>query len=122
VVEEKIEALKEDNLNEIVNYVANAAEFVSEQAPIAVQEVLAYGLVIESVLLGVGVILFLTCSLVFWRASKLRGGSEFQFGVMLISGLVGIGSVVSIPVQLTYVLKVIYAPRVYLLEAMKGLL
>jgi hypothetical protein len=60
--------------------------------------------------------------LVFWRASKLRGGSEFQFGVMLISGLVGIGSVVSIPVQLTYVLKVIYAPRVYLLEAMKGLL
>lgn len=108
-----------------LEYIETAESFVVEQAPLLVQEVLTYGLV-EACISA-----FITTALAFlfgfggYRLAKYAMKERCEEGAFF-AGLSGggmvIGCTVSTFTDFFTIAKIIFAPRLYLLEKLQSLL
>jgi len=123
---EKVASMSETALAKALEYVEAAEGFVVEQAPLLVQEILAWGFaehLIYALLWGVfGLTLLISVVKLCRFLYKVEPDGE----VAWVVGLFGSGvSVLLGFVSFCYALEVVkisVAPRLYLLEAFKGLL
>lgn len=110
----------QDYADELIQLIREGADFVGEQAPLFVQELLTYYTAYHTIWLAVGLVL-LTVS---WRLYKYAKYSEEE--IVLAHDVAGLLSAITFlvgaGVTLTHVfglVKVLVAPRLYLLEALQ---
>lgn len=122
----KVEA--EQQLNELVEYISTsvktAGDFVMEQRPLLVQEILTYNGIVSGGLSLLGSILFIIAIIgllkINWeRIKEVDGAVLVQFSLSMLSILIS-------PFVFWYniftFLKITFAPRLYLLEYVKDLM
>jgi hypothetical protein len=138
---EKITDRTEELIISAIDFVEKSGSLVAEQAPLIIQEFLAWRLVEASIYMALSVLavgffacIFLAITINLWKKAKLQGerfwwGAEFSESeqaafwvssvVMVLTTLVG---------TLTFVqyalvaVKIIVAPRVYLIEELPKLI
>ncbi|KKN92474.1 hypothetical protein LCGC14_0209650 [marine sediment metagenome] len=124
-VTEKLLVQGGEAIAKVMEYVESTESFVVEQAPLLVQEILTYSLFYNGVWsvfwgLAFGGVMYATVKL--WRIlDTSKNGEDPCFAFML--GLFGGGATLAgFLVCLFTVAKIILAPRLFLMEQLKGLL
>jgi len=114
-----------EHLDEIMSWVEQGKEFVSEQAPLVVDEIIRWGVVKNVGLSVVFLVMVLCATLYLCRAHRIfKEGKDDEivfFGsiISLVLGAVGVfGSIAAIE-KLAFVLT---APRLYVLEQLGDLI
>ena len=114
-----------EHLDEIMSWVEQGKEFVSEQAPLVVDEIIRWG-VAKSVGLSVVFLLMILCATLYLRKAHrlFKKDDEDEFtvcGAILSVVLVVVGVIGSIAAieKLAFVLT---APRLYVLEQLGDLI
>lgn len=118
----------ENNLDQIIAYlhegVKTAGDFVVEQTPLLVQEILTYNLIYHGSLMGLGIfiaVMMISLTLRFWPKIDWDDGDHVMS--FLIGSIAGWGlSLGLIFCNIFVVIKIIFAPRLYLLEYISGLI
>ena len=122
---EEIKELATKSLSKALEYIESAGDFVVEQAPLLVQEILAYGLVSNIVFATIyGAATAILCY-TSYRLSKMalaKKVEELVVLVVLVGGAASITTIICFFDCILHILKIIFAPRLYLLEALKSLL
>jgi len=121
-----------ESLDKIVYYVDTTGDFVSQQAPLLVKEILTFGF--YSYLIWSIVSLIVLCVSVFWLFRSIKFCkkyweticSKYDEPLFLIIGmLTAISSLISLfvfLVNLNMLLCIWLAPRAYILSQLKGLI
>lgn len=111
-------------LDYIATGVEKGGEFVATQAPLLAQEILAYGLAYHGVWFGVVLIILVGSVGLFIRSTweLMRGETDDWFGGVVASSIFGSVSLIFLVINLLAILKIVYAPRLYLLQIVKGLI
>lgn len=115
--------LGQEAVGEIIEWTKGAKDFVSEQAPELVREVLAWGFwshAIWAIACGLGVTLFVLVAIICARAFSKTDNDDYVGGAlvgMIGALIIGVFLVCNV-IDMFYV---VIAPRVYLLEYLKGL-
>ena len=121
---EKIENNIEQILNYIHNGIKNAGDFVVEQTPLLVQEILTYNLIFHGSLVGIGIfiaVMLISLTLYFWP--KINWKDVDQVMILMFGNLFGWAtSIVLILINVFTVIKIIFAPRLYLIEYVSDLI
>ena len=122
---DELKELATTGLSKALEYIETAESFVIEQAPLLVQEILAYGLV--SSCISAGILLTLAVGLGYgtYRICK-AAVSDGADDAVCILGLVGGGATIGCTIGLFSdvftIAKITFAPRLYLLQELKSLL
>lgn len=113
------ESIGTEAVNEILSWVKSAKDMIQEQAPLLVQEALGYELLTSWLWFSVGVIFlivgFIACIISY------RNHSDEAFGAFAVGCLALLGGILTIGQQISNIMKVELAPRVYIIEYLKGL-
>ena len=124
-MDEELKDLATTGLTKALEYIETAESFVVEQAPLLVQEILSYGLVSTSMS---ALILFVLASgfgYGMYRGAKVAfndDADEAGFVLALVGACVSIGCTIGMFKELFVVAKIVFAPRLYLLQELKSLL
>lgn len=128
--EEKINSLKErllESSEKMIQFVEDSSEFVVEQTPLLIQEILQFYLA-ANILWGICFLAAtsLTAYLMkrFWRTIKKHAEDDL-FAWAVGTFILGIAFTMAATTTVNYIiniLKITLAPRLYLLEYMKDLL
>lgn len=118
--------MTEQQAAELLEYVKQGVEFGKDQAPIIAKEILQYGAVANWTLLGVGIVLI---GLVWGGILCSRWGADLDvdndmavvLGVFVSAGS-AIGAIVALSQAINGLYKVYYAPRLYILERIAGMI
>ena len=120
-MEEKLER----HLDELIEALKSGIDFMGEQAPLFIQELMSFYIWHHTVWMVVGLMSFgATLGLFFWLKKKNEEGSHWDdwgFG-MALSFLPMTGALILFITQLLQLIKVMVAPRLYLIEALSRLL
>lgn len=116
----KEELLK--NLLGVIDYIKQGTDFVVDQAPLYVQEFLQYRLALHTFwiimsLIGIGLSIWLL--IIFIKYCKVETDDYFP---CVIPGFIITGFVCSFIANSVYVLKIYFAPRVYLIDSLLRML
>ena len=125
--------LLEDSLKTIITYVKDATEFVKGEAPFVVQEILDYNIYKYALLTSVwGLLIGLS---IFIVVKNLVRGSNFskifdcendedadRCLIVLLSGFLGLVMVLPLVYQILKLIKVVSAPRLFVIEYIRPLL
>lgn len=128
---EQLEQKLNESLTSLLEWVDTAGEFVSDQAPLVVNEILAWGVTKETTqAVGVSlitlVVLMATSAVWAWKIKKKINPIKQDIPLLLMALVLGL--TLSIGLCFTCVdewLDVVYinvAPRLYILEQLKGLI
>ena len=116
----------ENNIEQILNYlqegVQTAGSFVAEQTPLLIQEILSYHLLYHGTWLSIGVLLLLSvifCFVYFARKIDWSDGIESIYLLGVIGFVASIGIILG---NVFTFIKIIVAPRLYLLEYVSDLI
>lgn len=125
----KTEQFTEEALGKVMSWLETSEVFVTEQAPLLAQEIVslgywmsAWGVVIGTVLIGIGVIVgYFTVT-----AHKRKIDIGIETIIEVIGGFVGVGSVIvgfcMSVCSIETLIKITFAPRLYLLQELQKLL
>ena len=126
------DAVKDELIKNVAELVAfmqsgmqSGVEFAQEQAPLLVQEMLMYGAVSTGLYIvwWTSVILFTLLNLRKWVNVA---SSDYDFKVesvyLIVGAVFSVIGVVSLVVLIPNALAIAFAPRLYILEQLKGLL
>lgn len=120
---EELTTLTEQGLAKALAYIEATESFVVEQAPLLVQEVLRYGLFNSLFWAGFWAVAF---SGVLWSAVRMYKLLYNENGDELVGVAVGIfpggGCLAGCFINLFVAVKILIAPRLYLLERLDSLL
>jgi hypothetical protein len=123
----KVVSISEKALGKALEYIERTESFVTEQAPLLVQEILAWGFAENLIYAGIWTVLCLGLSYGLYRLIKVlchEGGDEEDFVIPVV--IIGGGTNILLwVVAFSYILEVVkisVAPRLYLLEVFKSLL
>jgi hypothetical protein len=125
---EKIGALKEravDMLASLIDSATQAGDFIKDQIPLVIQELLAYhtALYVLGIVSGIGALV----GIVFWvrfcmrRHAKDPHWSSWDMAGVFPSFLFGGPALIVLAMSVTSLLKITLAPRVWLIEYAAGL-
>ena len=121
---EKIENNIEEILNYIHNGIKNAGDFVVEQTPLLIQEILTYNLIFHGSLVGVGVFIIFVAicfSLYFIRKIDWKDDNHV-IPFVIFNAFVWFVSLCLVFKNIFVVVKIYFAPRIYLLEYVSDLI
>jgi hypothetical protein len=118
---EQLSQLLEQGFGKALSYVQATESFVAEQAPLLIQEIVNYGLAYNgflAVLWGViGVCLaYSSYRLVKYAQTCDSYNDEGPAIAGVFLGCIGAGSLIGCICESLVVLKIVFAPRLYLLE------
>jgi len=129
---EQIGKLGVDGMKEMGEWVNGAKEFVVEQAPLICQEIIRKGQVYHSVMIGVGVFLFLTYIIYLLKILPFVKGQEkvapsYNKGLPTflfcgLPGLIGVGGLILLVVNLYFLLYISLCPRLYVLGELSDII
>jgi len=121
---EQVELLVNQGLETALSYVQATSAFVAEQAPLLVQEVLRFGLAYNATFGILWFFLTLAFSFASYKLYKigLASGEEGPCVVAFFALVASICTFIGIIIQLLVVLKIVFAPRMYLIEQLRTLL
>lgn len=129
---EEIKTLTEQGMEKALAYIEATESFVAEQAPLLVQEVLRYGLVSESIpatILAVLVVGFGTGSWFSFKELRkdhskyLKDHDKDLFGFFgVITAAISLGCFICLYRMAFTLAKIIFAPRLYLIETLSALI
>lgn len=114
-----------NNLAGIIEYVKQGTDFIKEQAPLYVQEIIDFRIwtsAFEVILYLSITILLIWCMVKLHKEIIKEGGDESEFApIYFLLGLLIIVGVVLISVSIESLIQAIIAPRVYVLEKLLSL-
>ena len=121
----------EDKINEILSFLLehaqNASEFAADQAPLIAQEIILYGRVTSVIVLllsAIGIWFAVKCFRFSIRGAKKK--HEDLFGLSAVSGMgaviFGVGGFIGAAEGLMMFAKAWFAPRLYLIDYITGIL
>jgi uncharacterized membrane protein YoaK (UPF0700 family) len=125
---EQLTQLATQGFDKAMTYLQATEDFVVEQAPLLVQEILHYGLAHNSVLMVLCFIFLAVagylCYKCFKRAAECSEVYEAEAPAMIgsVIAIIGLGATAGFIVNLMCVLKIVFAPRLYLIEELRRLL
>ncbi len=124
-MEEQLKELATTGLSKALEYIETTEAFVIEQAPLLVQEILTYGLAASC--LSAAILLALASGFGYgtYRAVKAAikdEADEAAFILGLLGGGISIGCTIGLVSEAFTIAKIIFAPRLYLLQELKALL
>ena len=120
---EELSTLTEQRLVKALAYIEATESFVVEQAPLLVQEVLRYGLFNSLFWAGFWALAFggvMWCAVKVYKA--IHADSEDPFPGVIVGIFFGGGCLAGFFVCLFDAVKILIAPRLYLLERLDSLL
>jgi len=127
-VDQRIEEMKAETIEAVMEFVRTTADFAAQEAPLLVKEVLDFGLVYNSIWLGFWVFILAIAFLLFrrawkWDAKACEGVCECDAKMgFALAGVVGaLFSLFFVLDKTIDVLRVLIAPRVYLLKVLADL-
>ena len=125
VVAHKASSITDDVLNKALEYVERTAEFVGEQAPLLVQEILNYGLFNALFWAGFWGVAFgavVYGAVRLYHFAVLHSHDDDGFPGIMLGIFCGGGTLAGCFVCLFKAAKIIIAPRLYLIEKLGDLL
>lgn len=108
----QLTSLSIDSLNDIREFFSSATEFTSEQAPVLIQQVLTYSVIINVALIITGVFL-MVFGVVFIRKNHDEYNPEGYWAVGIITNVIGLPMIVCATVELV---QIYLAPKIFLLN------
>lgn len=114
---EQLQQLLTDNFDAAMKYVQATGNFIAEQAPLLVQEILRYGLC--EAIIGTSITVSLTVVCVWAAFKAVKAGFE---EILVVPSIGAIVSGVSAVFWILDLCKVLFAPRLYLLEQLRCLI
>lgn len=120
----KEELLK--NLAGIIDYVKQGADFVSEQAPLFIQEFITYKIWFYSFWIIMSVVISIICAFIFRKGYKLSQDNnsyndELYCVMMFISGFMILTMFIVLCCCSEALIKVYFAPRYFLVDQLLSL-
>jgi hypothetical protein len=117
-------------LDVIIAYIQQSGEFVKTQAPLVAQEYLKYNMVADIIWLTLDVVVLLIIVWSWFKYAKyikkigeITDDNDFIIMTWSIGNVAGcIPFVIGLFVTLMDLVKVLYAPRLYVLEGLKKLM
>jgi uncharacterized membrane protein len=110
--------MKEQTLQQLLEYIQQSAEFTKEQAPLVAQEIINLGYVNCTIWLIVILSVLILSIIAFFFGVKTTN-SQIQDPVISISLAIGGASIIALLINLYCWLYVVYCPRLYVLTAIK---
>ena len=121
---ETLSTLTEQGLAKALSYIEATGTFVVEQAPLLVQEVLAYGLASSIMAALIFSVMGVAMGYGTYRGCKAANEDDCDEAALLI-GILGGGTVIGLAIALVQdafvIAKIVFAPRLYLLETLSDL-
>ena len=124
-MDEQLKELTTAGLSKALEYIETAEGFVVEQAPLLVQEILAFGMAEACITAVILVVLASGLGYGTYRLVKVAvkdGAEEAAFIIGLLGGGASIGSLIAFFSEVFTIAKITFAPRLYLLQELKELL
>lgn len=113
------------NLAGIIEYVKQGADFVKEQAPLYVQEMINYGIwtsVFETLLYFFIAIFLIWCMVKLHKAIEKDGDDEKEYApIYLLLGICVIIMFVLTSISFETLIQAVVAPRVYVVEKLMSI-
>ena len=122
-MKQKLEKELLQSLDTVKEYLTKSADFASEQAPLVVEELIRFNLVYSGVVATISGI-FLLCCLAFFISvvtSEEMGGDE-SFAMCLASLFFGFISAMPFSVHVKTLIMCLTAPRLFVIEYLRGLM
>jgi hypothetical protein len=118
---EKVESLKEqayDMLSTLISSATQAGEFIKDQIPLVIQELLAFNtaLYIAGVVASAGAFACLLWAFRYCMRKHQANEWSDWIGGAIFSGIGAIASLAGLAVAVVHLLKITLAPRVWLIE------
>ena len=114
------------SLTEVVDLakdgIIKGAEILQVQVPDLVNQILRYYSIMSIIGIIIGIILGIICCVLAIQESKRNKYSELTVFFIAFSIVSGLASVVIIPVSLYYLIQIYVAPKLFLIQYLKGLL
>ena len=124
-MDEQIKELATTGLSKALEYIETAEGFVVKQAPLLVQEILAFGMAEACITAFILVVLASGLGYGTYRLVQVAtkdGADEAAFIVGLLGGGASIGCLIGFFGEVFTIAKITFAPRLYLLQELKALL
>ena len=124
-MEEQLKELTTAGLSKALEYIETAEGFVVEQAPLLVQEILAFGM--AEACITAAILLILASGLGYGtyrlvKAAIADTANEAAFLIGLLGGGASFGCTLGLFSEVFTIAKITFAPRLYLLQELKALL
>jgi hypothetical protein len=118
---EQLSELVAQGFGKALSYVQATESFVAEQAPLLIQEVINYGLAYNGFLTVLWLVLgsaaiYTSVRLIKYANTKEAYNDEGPAILGVFFGVFGVGSIIGFLCEVAIVLKIVFAPRLYLLE------
>lgn len=106
---------------QVTEWLKGAGDLVAQEAPVLAQEVVRYGVFDAAFGLVFGIAMLALCVFCVRHAAKGDFSDGDVAAAAFVSILSGLAAIVSIPMSVSLLGKIILAPRLYLLEQMAKL-
>tara|TARA_R110000751_G_scaffold30178_2_gene77386 strand:+ start:2952 stop:3347 length:396 start_codon:yes stop_codon:yes gene_type:complete len=123
----ELQAKLVEYMTSVEDGVVSLIDFGSEQAPILVQEILAFSLIEHGIFVGIDLAVFCICVFLFkktlpYLAGCLEDDNVFPVIGLVLSGLFGIITFTTMIKGVLTCAKIQFAPRLFMLEYIKDLI
>lgn len=115
----KLESIGVKAIEDIISWVQKAGDMLEEQVPLLVQEALKLELITSWVWAVVFGVIFIASVALYVVAQKRGWSGESPY---IISFVCGLGSLIFTCMQIADIIRVMVAPRTYVIEYLKELL
>lgn len=113
------------NLEVILDYVKQGEDFVKEQAPLFIRELITYEIWVYSIWIIISIIVFTISMFVFKYNYKIYKNEfideELHFSCMVISSILALAMFIVFSCCITELIKVCLAPRYFLMQCLLNL-
>ena len=110
--------IDEQAANQLIEYINNSAQFVADQAPAVVQEILRWSLVARSIGLGIGLAIMVGAVICWYKFRDKMSDYEMMPFLLGVFGTFGAGVFVANAYNL---LQLTITPKVFLLRYLRHL-
>ncbi len=111
-----LETISTQALEQMKEWVKSAEAFTVEQVPLLVREMIEFGTVMYASGVALGVFFLLTCAGLMFAAYRLDKKYKMAAGCIIFGAMVGIAGFIVTAFNLVDLYKVIFAPRLYILQ------
>ena len=122
---EELKTTLAEYLKKLLSLVEQGAQAAAQQVPLIIQEKLRYDLVMESVYLVVVFPLLILCIWWIWRGVRNvieNEDPEYYMPNFTVGGVLGVVTLILTLAGVGTIVKIVLAPRLYIVEWLKGML
>lgn len=107
-----------ENLNYFLEYIKQGTDFIKDQAPLYIQELVTYHCALYTSLVIIGIIGIITCIILIKKALKYNSYNDLdkQMTYFIFAMVIGIVSAFFVFLNFSLMLKTWLAPRVFIMD------